>query len=196
MAVRKISPADKKSDQTGSFSREVIEIGGLYFGSWRGYALVKAGVTAANLDIIIPSEQRGIANTTGLIVDAASFITSVAIKPAADLTLGAATGKLKFAPTLSNATAALYVETAAAASNILTGGNEVSQNNAPSAWTTVGGSDVTYRLFATDGAAGAAAAASTVTATVDTKVFVIVNFVKHIPFPANLEFGIAAPSNT
>jgi hypothetical protein len=196
MAVRKISPADKKSDQTGSFSREALEVGGLYFGSWRGYALVKAGVTAANLDIIIPSEQRGIPNTNGLIVDAVSYITSVMIKPAANLTLGAATGKLKFAPTLANATAALYAETAAAASNILTGNVVSSQVNAPSAWTSVGGSDITYKLFATDGAAGASAAASTVTATVDTNVFVIVNFVKHIVFPNNLEFGVAAPSNT
>jgi hypothetical protein len=195
MAVRKISPADKKSSQTGSFSREVLEIGGLHFGSWRGYGLIRAGATVSAIDIVIPSEQRGIANTTGLIIDGDSYITSVGLRTLGNITHAVGNGKIKLAPILASPTQAVYTELTAF-SNVIAAGFTSVQNNNTATWTSVGSSPVTYRLFATDGAAGAAAAASTVTASVDTKILVMVNFYRHIPFPASTEFGIAAPSNT
>lgn len=196
MAVRKISPADKKSDQTGSFSREVLEIGGLYFGSWRGFALLKAGSVYSSLDITFPSEQRGIANATGLMFEPASYITSLKLKPLGPLTMGTINGKMKLASTLVASSQPIYVESAAATSFVIPGGFVSQQFNAPAFWNISSNGDVTYKLFATDGAAGAAAAASTVTTAVDTKILVVASFVSHAPFPADLEFGVAAPSNT
>jgi hypothetical protein len=194
MTVRKISPADKKSDQTGSFSREVLQVGGLYFGSWRGYALLKAGSVYSSLDITIPSEQRGIANTTGLLIEPASYITSLRIKPLGALTMGAIAGKIKLAASLTASSQPLYVESSSGL--VIPAGFLAEQFNPPASWTISNNAAVTYKLFATDGAAGAAAAASTVTAAVDTKILVVVSFVSHAPFPSNLEFGVAAPSNT
>lgn len=193
MTIKAIAPSDKKSDMTGSYSREGVQVGGLLYCSWRGYALVKANVLSPSLDIIIPSTQREIPDTTSLIIPANSFITSVMMRNAGNLTLAAATGKLKLAPTLTNSTAVLYTESSAAAANVLASGNLARTFAAPSSFTTVGGSDVTYRIFATDGAAGASAAASTVTASVDTKVYVVVSFISHINFPANSEFLVSAP---
>lgn len=193
MAVREIATSDRSSRVGGSYSREVTRLGKLLHGVWRGYALLKAGVSYASLDIIIPAQQRGLVDTTGMVIDANSRIVSVSMCPRKALTLGASTGKLKLATALAAATATLYVETAAASSNALAVANPVETINGDAA-VTVGGSDVTYKIYATDGAAGGSAAASTVSAASDTYIDVEIGFWKPAPFPSRLEVGTAAPA--
>jgi hypothetical protein len=190
MAVRIIAPSDRGSNLNGSYAREVIRLGTRLHGVWRGYATVKAGVLAANLDIIVPSQQRGVADTATFVLDANTRIESIGFAPRGILTLGAATGKLKLAATLGAATAGIFVESAAAAANSLAIATAQTINN-PSV--TIGGSDLTFKIFATDGGAGGAAAASTVTATKDTIIDVEIGFWLPAPFPTRLQVGTSAP---
>jgi hypothetical protein len=193
MAVKLLSPADKGARVLDSYSRGVIRNGKICNGNWWGYATVLKGASYASLDILIPAQQRGLIDTKSMIIDANSRIIAVGICPRGVLTLGAATGKLKFAPTLASATAALYVETAAAVAGSLAVATAVETINGP-VGTTVGGTDVTYKLFATDGGVGAAAVASTMTATVDTIIDIEISFWVSAPFPTRLEVGKAAPA--
>lgn len=194
MSVREIRPSDTITRGVGSYDRIGIRMGGLQYCEWTGYALIKAGGAVANLDILIPSQQKGKSDTTSLIIPAGSVIRSVGFRTLGNLTLGAATGKLKFATALNAATATLFVESAAASANNLPAQTAAveTQNIAP---VSVGGADVTYKLFATDGGAGAAAAASTVTATKDTKVLVRIAFFRFPPFPTEDEVGYSAATS-
>jgi hypothetical protein len=89
----------------------------------------------------------------------------------------------------------LYVESAAAASNTLAvPAAAVEQLNFDAA-TTVGSSNVTYRLFATDGGAAGAAAASTMSVTTDTIIDVEIGFITVNPFGSREDFGFLAPTN-
>lgn len=190
------STSDGLSRSIGSYAREGVLIGDRIQCRWHGYATVLAGVTAAALDITIPSQQRGKADTSQLILPANAFITSIGLHPQGALTLGAATGKLKLAATLTAATATLYAETAAAAANVLAKpANANVTSNLGVTLPSAGGSAVTFKIFATDGGAAGAAAASTVTAAVDTKVLVSIGFIVQAPFPTTDEVGYAAPKN-
>lgn len=192
MTIKAIATSDSKSELIGSFSRVGVQIGGRLYCRWFGFANILAGVTSSAIDITIPSEQRGLADTVGLMIPANSQITRIALFPEGALTLGAATGKLKFASSLAAATVALYVESAAASGGVLAAPtNWVDQINTTS--TTVGSSDVTYKLFATDGAAGASAAASTVTATKDTRVLVCIDFINYAPLPLSNQIPKITP---
>jgi uncharacterized membrane protein len=134
-------------------------------------AYVETGSTAASIAIIRPSRQKGQADGL-LTIPANAEITRVAFKLTGNVTLGAATGKLKLATALNASSADLFVESAAASGGTLAAAGWVTRDNPLDATTTVGSSAVTYRLYATDGAAGASAAASTVTASKRTKVLV------------------------
>lgn len=168
--------------------KQTIKFAGKQFFTWNAVAEVQPGVTAASLDLILPTTEKGWDNVTGLVIPANAQILAVGMKIAGALTLGAATGRLKLAATLTAATASLYVESAAAAANVLAA-QTVETNNPLDATDSVGGSAVTYRLFATDGGAGGAAVASTVTASVLTRVHVRVAGYYPSPFPPDSEFG-------
>jgi len=207
MVVRIISPSDKSARVNGSFAREVTKLGKTLHGVWMGYATLKAGASYASLDILIPAQQRGVIDTPSLIIEANSRIVSVSIRPRTVLTLGTATGKLKFASSLAAATAALYVETAAAVGGVLavtvpayTPVTVPPTTPIPPAVETlnitsvvVGGADTTYRIYATDGGVGAAAVASSMSSPVDTYIDVEIGFSLFAPFPTILEVGKAAP---
>ena len=188
-----VLPGDFKNKNDGTYNRTLMYLAGVEHGDWCGYALVNPGANYSSLDVIVPSQQRGKSDTTGLIIPAGSLIRSVGFRTLGNLTLGASSGKLKLATALAAATGTLYVESAAAASNTLAAQATAveTQNVTP---VTVGGSDVTYKLFATDGAAGASAAASTVSATKLTKILVRVSFIKFGAFPTEDEVGYAAPA--
>jgi len=188
------STSDGLSRAVGSYSREGIRIGDRIFCQWSGFALVTAGATSAALDVIIPSQQRGKTDTIGLVIPANAVITSLGLRPLGNLVLAAATGKLKLATALNVATASLLAETAAAAAGTLTAvaTANVTSNIALSP-ASIGASAVTFKVFATDGGAGGAAAASTVTAAKDTKVLVSIGFVVPAPFPTEGDVGFSAP---
>ncbi len=192
MAIRAIATSDTKSEQIGSYARNGVQIGGIQFCHWIGIVNVLAGTNAASLDVIISSEQRGLPDTIGLIIDANSAIQSIGIHPQGDLILGSATGKLKFATALNAANSALYVESAAAVGGTLVKPllPVIQRNIVPAS---IGANDVIYKLFATDGGAGAAATASTVTATKDTKIIICIDFINFTPFPLNTEVPPITP---
>ena len=182
MSIKAIATSDAKSELIGSFARVGVQIGGLLYCRWMGFANILPGVTASVVDITIPSEQRGLPDIVGLMLPANSLIQSIGIHPQGNLTLGAATGKLKLAPALNTATTGLMVESPAAVANTLTAPTNPSiVRTVPSV--SVGGADTVFRLFATDGGVGAAAAASTVTATQATRVLVCIDFINYAPFP-------------
>ena len=194
MALKVINTCDRHSSES-SFTETVVSRGMYSYGFWRGFATLKAGVSYASIDIIRPSQHRGSPDNASMLVYANSRITGVRLINRGAITLGAATGKIKCAPTLTNATAALYVESAAAASNTLAvPAAAVEQLNFDAA-TTVGSSNVTYRLFATDGGAAGAAAASTMSVSVDTIIDVEIGFMIANPFGSREDFGFLAPTN-
>lgn len=194
MALKVINTCDRQSSES-SFTETVVTRGMYSYGFWRGFATLKAGVSYASVDIVRPSQHRGTPNNESMLIYANSRITGVRFINRGAITLGAATGKIKLAPTLTNATAALYVESAAAASNVLAvPAAAVEQLNFDAA-TTVGSSNVTYRLFATDGAAGASAAASTMTVSTDTIIDVEIEFMVANPPGSREDFGFLAPTN-
>lgn len=192
MPIRAIATSDSKSEQLGSYARTGVQIGGIQYCRWIGFANVLAGVTASSIDITIPSQQRGLADTVGLVLDARSNIQTIGIYPEGLLNLGTATGKLKFASSLASATNGLFVESAAASGGVLAvPSSPVIQYNQPSV--SIGTNDLTFKLYATDGVAGAGAGASTVTATKDTRVIVCVTFTNYTPFPLPNEVPLITP---
>ena len=194
MALKVINTCDRQTSES-AFTETVVSRGMYSYGFWRGFATLKAGVSYASVDIIRPSQHRGSPNNESMLIYANSRITGVRMINRGAITLGAATGKIKCAPTLTNATAALYVESAAAASNTLAvPAAAVEQLNFDAA-TTVGASNVTYRLFATDGGAAGAAAASTMSVTTDTIIDVEIGFIVVNPFGSREDFGFLAPTN-
>lgn len=194
MALKVINTCDRQSSES-SFTETVVTRGMYSYGFWRGFATLKAGVSYASVDIVRPSQHRGTPNNESMLIYANSRITGVRFINRGAITLGAATGKIKLAPTLTNATAALYVESAAAASNVLAVPTAAVEQLNFDAATTVGSSNVTYRLFATDGAAGASAAASTMTVSTDTIIDVEIGFMVVNPFGSREDFGFLAPTN-
>ena len=194
MALKVINTCDRQSSES-SFTETVVSRGMYSYGFWRGFATLKAGVSYASIDIIRPSQHRGSPDNASMLVYANSRITGVRLINRGAITLGAATGKIKCAPTLTNATAALYVESAAAASNTLAVPTAAVEQLNFDAATTVGSSNVTYRLFATDGGAAGAAAASTMSVSVDTIIDVEIGFMVANPFGSREDFGFLAPTN-
>jgi hypothetical protein len=197
-----LAPGDLKGAGQLSFRDEMMNLNNGYASfEWLGVATVVPGVLAAALDIVRYSPQRAVvngtwANNTAFIIPANSLITRVGFKTVDALTLGAATGKLKLASSLTANTASLFVSSAAASSNTLAAG--LAQGTAALAGVTVGGSDVTYKIFATDGnATEGSAAASTVTTTLTDKlIYVRVCGYYPLPFPDNSEFTVAPPLST
>jgi hypothetical protein len=166
---------------------EALPVGDKGFFNLQGVATIPAGTSAASIAVVRPSRQKGQADAV-MTIPANAEITRVALKLTGGATLGAATGKLKLATALTASSADLYVETAAASGGTLAAAGWVTNDNPLDSTTTVGGADVTYRLYATDGAAGGSAAASTITATTDTKVYVQICGYVPLDFPTDESF--------
>lgn len=189
MPIRAIATSDTITRAAGGpYTRYAVQLGGVLHARWFGYALVTPGGNFSSLDIIIPSQQRGQADTVGLVIEGNSFIQGVGIRALGPLTFSAAAGKLKFASSLAITTPGLFIETPSATGGTLAAQANASENfNVPSV--NVGATDLTYRVFATDGATGAA----TVSATKETRILVCVDFVKKAPFPTDQDVGKAVP---
>lgn len=194
MGYKPVNTCDRTSPQS-AFMEQTVQLGKFQTGFWRGFALLKAGQSYSSVDIIFPSQHRGTPNKTSALIYANTRIQSVGFINRGAITLGAATGKIKLATALAASTATLYVESAAAAANILAVPNAAVETLNWDAAVTVGGSDVTYKLFATDGGAGGAAAASTMTVSTDTYIDVEIGFIAAAPFGAREDFGVLAPTN-
>lgn len=191
MPIRAIATSDTITRAAGGvYTRYAVQIGGVLYGRWYGYGLVTPGGNFSSLDVVIPSQQKGQADTIGLVIEGNSFIQGVGIRPMGNLTLSAAAGKLKFATSLATTTNGLFIETPAASAGTLVAPANASENfNVPPV--NIGGADLTYRIFATDGATGAA----TVSATRETRILVCVDFIKKAPFPTDQDVGRPVPKS-
>lgn len=194
MALKAINTSDRLSTDA-AFVEQVVQHGKFMTGFWRGFAILKAGASYASIDITFPSQHRGTANKESALIYANSRIQSVGFINRGAITLGAANGKIKLAATLTAATATLYVESAAASGSVLAVPASAVETLNYDAAVTVGGSDVTYKLFATNGGAAGAVGASTMTVTVDTRIDVEIGFIAAAPFGSTEDFGFLAPTN-
>lgn len=179
-----ISTSDFNTRFDLSYARVGIDMNDHESYRWVGYVDVNAGGSYSSFDIITPSRQKGKPDVPSLIIPANSFIKQVSFKPLGNLTMGSAAGRLKLATAIGVTTPGLFVESVAAAGGTLPfrEAEYATQNITPVA---VGASDVTFKLFATDGTTGA----STVS-TPDakrTRILVMVSFVKFCRFPTEIE---------
>lgn len=178
--VNFVNPSDAVEAQRGSYKDQAVRtFEGAARGLWYGRATVPASGTVASLDIIRYEPQLDIAGNAAFTIPANSLITRIAFHVEGVITLGAATGKIKVAPTLTNDTAGLFLFSPAASTNALAA-------NAAGAYTdsglsvagiTVGSSAVTFKVFATGGQAAGSDVASTMTATTDTEIIVAIGFI-------------------
>lgn len=183
-----VSTSDFNTRFDLSYSRDGIDMNTYESYRWVGYVDVLPGASYASLDIITPSRQKGKADRPSLIIPGGSFIQQVSFKPLGNLTLAAATGKLKLATAVDAATATLISESAAAVGGTLTKvDNEYATRNITPV--TVGTSDVIYKIFATNGATVASTVTTPTGATASTRILVMVSFVKFCRFPTEIEIS-------
>lgn len=193
------APADQSGFPLGSFSREAVVVGGVAHGDWIGFATIPATNPAASLQITTPSPQRTQESLTRLILPQGAYIKHVGFRVLGNVTLGAATGRLKLAGAIQDG-ATISVSSAAAASNALAAmpvGSEVATYNSAVSATELLGADTEFLLFATDGAAVGSEATSTVVSASGEAIRVIVRVAFEIPsrFPFNDEVGFPPPVN-
>lgn len=174
-----VNPSDAVEAQRGSYKSQVVRnFNGSASGLWYGRATVPSSGTVASLDIVRYEPQLDIDGNAAFTLPANTLVHRIAFHVLGDVTLGAATGKLKIAPTLTDDTAGHYVFSAAASGGVLAGSaaNTYVDSGFSQAGVTVGGAAVTFKVFATGGQAAGADVASTVTATSDTDIIVAVGF--------------------
>lgn len=179
MAVSIVNPSDAVEAQRGSYKDQAVRnFNGSASALWYGRATVPAAGAAANVDIIRYEPQLDFEGNLAFTIPANSLIHRIAMFRTGPLIMGAATGKIKIAPTLTNSTAGLYLSSPAAAANSLAANTGITYTDSgfSQAGVSVGASDVTYKLFATDGGAPGAEVASTMRATEDTDVIVAIAF--------------------
>lgn len=199
MPIRTIAPSDRGARFNTSYARTVVDLGcGIGTFEWSGYATVPAGSSiATTLDIIIPYQDgKGGQDTVGMVLHPNSFITKVGVRALGALVLGSPTGKLKFASSLTAATATQYVETPAATAFVLNAQAVMANTlNGFGTAASMGSSEVTFRLYATDGGSGAATVASTVQGKDGKEVKVLVTIAGYtfLSDPSELDVGFSLP---
>lgn len=185
MSFRVISPSDKSASD-GSWSNEAVRVGdGMIAFDWKGWVKLKAGTAANTFPIYRFDPQRGVAPKTALVIPANSFITKMGfffcdpsnVDKTFTVTNATSAGKIKLASGITVNTSGLFCNSAAASS----GTHAHIPFTAPARQVnitpvTVGSSDITLRLFGSDGnATEGSAALSNLTVTVDTLIAVFVS---------------------
>lgn len=194
-----IAPADKGYMFTGSHSRQITCLGDKCWGYWTGYAEVLPGVLSTELNIITPSQQRGIANRPALELPVGAIITSLAFQPLGDLQLGTAGGLLKMGFTLTGdgpiaQPASQNVASAPAQGTTLVKPEVPYKKVFPlrSAAANPSLSPSVWKIYATD---SAGTAASSVMADKKTKILCAIGFHVSAPFPTEGDVGYAPPED-
>lgn len=194
-----IAPADKGYMFTGSHSRQITCLGDKCWGYWTGYAEVLPNVLSTELNIITPSQQRGIANRPALELPVGAVLTSLAFQPLGDLQLGTAGGLLKMSFSLgsdgpiANAASQNVASTPAQ-------GTTLAKLALPykkvfplrAATANASTSPTVWRIYATD---AAGTAQSSVMATKRTKILCALGFYLQAPFPTEGDVGYAPPED-
>jgi hypothetical protein len=192
-----IAPADKGYMFTGSYSRQITCLGDKCWAYWTGYALVLPDTLSSELNIITPSQQRGLANRHALELPSGARITSLAFQPLGDLELGSPGGLLKFGSSLAEP---------------VTGANVQNVVSTPADGTTLAKPEVPFKkvlpltpiaanisptptiwkIYPTD---ASGTAPSTVMATKKTKILAAIGFYVQCPFPTEGDVGYAPPED-
>lgn len=196
--VKYISPSDKGFLFAGSHARQAVVVGDKGFALWTGYALVKPGVTAMALDIVTPSQQRGVANVPSMRLPAKAIITSLAFMPLDDIELGVAGGFLKLSYSLANdgggglGSQSVYSDATPIA--ILRKKEKSYRVDFPlsTAAEVPTGMVTRWRIFATD---ASGLVGSTMKAAKKTKILASIGFYVPYIFPSEGEVGFSAPEN-
>lgn len=178
--VNIVNPSDAVEAQRGSYKDQAVRnFDGSASALWYGRATVSSSGTAASLSIVRYEPQLDVAGNAAFTIPKNSLITRVAFHVTGDVTLGAATGKLKLAPALDADTVGHYVFSAAASGGVLAANTSYGYNDSgyTAGGVTVGGADVTFQIFATGGQAAGTDVASTVTASEDTDIIVAIGFI-------------------
>lgn len=166
-------------------AKQTLRLGGKEFFEWRGIAKIAAGASYASVDIKLPSGEKGFDDVSSLVIPADSQITRIAFKTGGPITIdGTATGTLKIATAATVTTAGLFAESAAAASNVVAAAT-VEEDYPLDGTVSVGGADVTYKLFATTGVD----VADTMSVSSDTLVYVTICGYYPVGFPVDKDFG-------
>lgn len=173
--IQTISPADKGFNYSGSFARNGMRLGAYTNWHWCGVCIVPAAAVVAELDVISASQSRSQADRVGLVIPPASVVQYLSIQTMGAITLGVAAGKLKFAPALASADATQFVESLAATGTNLPADTVAQEKLNLLGTGTLINANTTWKLFATNGGAGAAATASTMRAAGNRDVRVIVS---------------------
>lgn len=178
--VNIVNPSDAVEAQRGSYRDQAVRnFDGSVSALWYGRATVPSSGTAASLDIVRYEPQLSVQGNSPFTVPAGALVTRLAFHLSGDVTLGAATGKLKLAPALAEDTAGHFVFSAAASGGVLAKNTAYGYNDTgyTPGGVTVGGADVVFKIYATGGQAAGSDVASTVTAATDTDIIVAVGFV-------------------
>jgi hypothetical protein len=173
-------------NKTGGLSaQQTLALGGKEFFTYRGIAKIEPGASYASVAIKLPSGEKGFDDVANLVVPANSEILSIKFKTGGAITIdGTATGTLKVATAATVTTADLIAESSAATSNVVAAETVINDNPIDST-TTVGGSAVTYKLFATDGSN----VADTMSVSAETLVYVEICGYYPSAFPVDRDFG-------
>jgi hypothetical protein len=198
-----INPSDTGAMDASIRNPVVRGFDGFEYFEWCGRCRITSAATATFNIHRFDSQGRVEANRA-LIVPANTLITSLGFyfddapdsankaRNNRSLTHTTAAGKLKLAPTLTTNTAGIFLSSPAASSNVLAN-IPFSTTLTNGVWNvtpvSVGSSDVTYQLFATDGnATEASSAASSVSVTGgDLEIVVwIAGKIRRVPNPAEV----------
>lgn len=196
--VNYISPSDKGALFAGSHARQLTVVGDKAYGLWTGYATLKPDTVSTALDIITPSQQRGVANKERLRLPRKAIITSLAFRPIDDITLGVAGGYLKLSYSLANdgggADGSQSVYSTDTATALLRAKAPAYRLDFP--FSTAAEVPVTtptrWRIFATD---ASGLVSTTMRAEKKTKILAAIGFYLPYLFPSEGDVGYAAPDD-
>jgi len=192
-----ISVNQFRGEFDSAYKREGVDSNDMQHYDWAGYCLAPINGSAASLDVIIPSQVKVQPDLIGLVLPPGAIIRQLGFRVLKPVVLGAATGKLKLATALNASVTSTYCESSAAVAGVINAmpyGGESSIQNMPSV--PFGNTTpVTFKLFATDGGAGGAAASSAVAsgiATARVKILVRVQFSLFRYFPSEKQVGYSS----
>lgn len=196
--VMPLSPSDFGARMKESYSRGGVLIGDKLHCRWMGYAELKPGLQATELDIITPSMMKTQPDVPAMLLPQGAVITSIGFRPQENLILGNATGRVKVASALADgigpaATDGYNAYSPAAVGGVVTRPSPTDTNIYFNKTFTLFGSAgvmlpaiTRYKIYATDSTGQAATTMSCLKAC---KILFAVGFYCQGPWPTELTVG-------
>lgn len=193
--VLPLAPSDFGARMRDSYSRGGVLIGDKLHCRWMGYAELKPGLQATELDIITPSCMKTQPDVPAMLIPQGAVITSIGFRCTENLVLGNATGRLKASFALADgiapaATDGYNVYSAPAVGGVLTRPpNNVYFNKVFTLFGSAGvmlGVESRYKIYATD---NTGQTATTMSALKPAKILFAIGFYCQGPFPTEQTIG-------